>query len=222
MAYGELVVGPETPMPKGYGFLKKGNPFMTSLCRRKVRQAGEKLYVVKAGARPLGLRAPRWTLAHVAAQERATRSRRRAAVRRRDRSEREKFLSALLRRFPAIPPQDLATISRRALKKRSGRVGRSSKLGVAEKAQRAVAAHVRHRYTPYDKIMDGQEDKEEARKAVRLQAHRILRAWAQDPPREPARARHARGSDDGAQNSHHQGSSPSGDSLSLQESDSEE
>lgn len=168
-------------MPKGYGFLRKGNPFMTGLCRRKTLDARKTLYVVANQGKQEGLRAPKWILHQVFSEEKATRERRRGAVERRDAATEDAFATTIKSLFAKIPEQDLSTILRHALRKRSGRVGRTGKLDLDKKAYLAVQAHVRHRHTDYDKITKESKDRNAARDATREEVSRVLIEWASDP-----------------------------------------
>ncbi|PNY27269.1 Uncharacterized protein TCAP_02801 [Tolypocladium capitatum] len=179
----EPTVSRNTPMPNGYGFLEKGNPFMTALCRRKTHASRETLYVVHWQRVPVGLRAPKWILDEVFAEERETRSRRRAAVEKRDGNTEEEFKHAIRRLFPRIPSEEVAKILKRALQKRSGRVGRTGKLDLDDKVRLAVGAHVRHCHTPYDRIINKNRDKVESRKAVHDEISRVLESWGGSPVR---------------------------------------
>ncbi|KAM0525515.1 hypothetical protein ACHAPE_000222 [Trichoderma viride] len=177
----EQTVSPETPMPKGYGFLRKGNPFMTGLCRRKTLDAKKTLYVVVKQGKQEGLRAPKWILHQVFSEEKATRERRRGAVERRDATTEDAFATTIRRLFAKIPEEDLNKILRHALRKRSGRVGRTGKLDLDRKAYLAVQAHIRHRHTDYDKITKASKDRDAARDATRAEVSRVLVEWASDP-----------------------------------------
>jgi hypothetical protein len=165
-------------MPKGYGFLKKGNPFMSGLCRRKTHDARKTLYVVMNQGKQEGLRAPKWILHQVFAEEKATRERRRGAVERRDAATEDVFEKAVWKLFPNIPKQDLTTILKRTLRKRSGRVGRTGKLDLDKKAYLAVQAHIRHCHTDYDKITKATQDRDAARRAIREKVSKLLIEWA--------------------------------------------
>lgn len=163
-------------MPKGYGFLKKGNPFMTALCRRKTHEARKTLYVVMKHGKQEGLRAPKWILHHVFSEEKATRERRRGAVEKRDAATEDAFEKAIRRLFANIPSQDLAIILKRTLRKRSGRVGRTGKLDLDKKAFIAVQAHIRHCHTDYDKLTKA-TDRDAARRAIRDKVSKVLVEW---------------------------------------------
>lgn len=185
----EQIVSPEAPLPKGYGFLKKGNAYLTAQCRRKTREAKKPLFVVMKRSKPEGLRAPKWILAQVFAEERATRDQRKAAVAKKDAVVHDGFESAVSRLYPMIPVSDLATILKRTLKKKSGRVGKSGKLSIDEKAHLAVLAHVRHCHTRYDRLLTSSQrkgkgegqgtaaDKAAARRTVQADIARILAQW---------------------------------------------
>lgn len=168
-------------MPKGYGFLRKGNPFMTGLCRRKTLDAKKTLYVVVKQGKQEGLRAPKWILHQVFSEEKATRERRRGAVERRDAATEDAFAATIKRLFAKIPEEDLNKILRHALRKRSGRVGRTGKLDLDRKAYLAVQAHIRHCHTDYDKITNESKDRDAARDATRGKVSSVLVEWASDP-----------------------------------------
>lgn len=168
-------------MPKGYGFLRKGNPFMTALCRRKTLDAKKTLYVVVKQGKQEGLRAPKWILHQVFSEEKATRERRRGAVEKRDAATEDAFAATIKRLFAKIPEEDLNKILRHALRKRSGRVGRTGKLDLDRKAYLAVQAHIRHRHTDYDEITKVSKDRDAARDATRGEISRVLAEWASDP-----------------------------------------
>ncbi|OAQ99376.1 hypothetical protein LLEC1_04293 [Akanthomyces lecanii] len=177
MAFTEITVSPGAPMPHGYKLLRKGYPFMTALCRRKTLAAGQTLYVVRAGSKTLGLRAPKDIVNEVHSEEHQTRATRRAAVAARDESTRSTFDTALRKRFSEMPAVDREQVLQRALKKRSGRVGRTSKLTMEDKVRLAVAAHVRHMHTDYDRLVRGETSREDARRAVYASVRGVLASW---------------------------------------------
>ncbi|UNI22759.1 hypothetical protein JDV02_008620 [Purpureocillium takamizusanense] len=173
----EPVVSAQEPLPSGYGFLKKGNPFMTGLCRRKTHAAHKTLYVVRNKRKVLGLRAPKWILREVHQEERESRVRRQANVERRDTCMESEFRDAIEQMFPDVPSGEVSKIIKRAMKKKSGRVGRTGKLTLGEKARLAVAAHIRHCHTPYDRILNKSKDRAGARKAVYPQVTELMKEW---------------------------------------------
>lgn len=173
----EPTVHPKSPMPPSYGFLPKGNPYLTSNLRRLTHAAAATLYVVKHKSTTLGLRAPQPILDQVLASESATREKRAVCVRRRDAAAARDLEAAVRAGFPRIPGEDLRAVVGRALVKRSGRVGRTGLLGVDQKARLAVAAHVRHRHTDYGRLVRGPMKRHEARKAIREDMERVLGEW---------------------------------------------
>lgn len=185
----EIETSPSTPVPKGYGFLRKGNPYLTSLCRRETTQAKRTLYVVKDGSAVLGLRAPKWILAKVFQAERETRAKRKDNVQSRDNSAKEKFLQALGEQFPHLPEAEADKVASRAMKKRSGRVGRTGTLNLDTKVRLAVAAHARHGHTDYDERMKRRENREKARKAVHGDILKVMSAWKGDNKQHKAKKR---------------------------------
>lgn len=188
MAREEVAISPRAPRPQGYGFLKKGNPFMTGLCRRKTHAAGKTLYVVASRGKPSGLLAPEGILAEVAAEELQTRDKRSAVVEKRDGVVKNEFEDEILRLYPMIPPGEVPKILARTLKKRSRRVGRTGRLELDEKVRLAVTAHVRHCHTDYDKVVKGCKTKWKARDSTRDEVSRVMVSWGGPlPPTAPSK-----------------------------------
>ena len=172
-------------MPKGYGFLKKGNAYRTGLCRRLTHAEGKTLFVVTEKRTPIGLRAPKSILSKVFEEDRATRETRRAVVEKRDEATQEEFKDAILTQFPRIPEESVATILKHTLKKRSGRVGRTGTLTLDAKARLAVMAHVRHCHTSYDGLLKRKDvSKFQARDKVQADVVRVSREWRGDRGQE--------------------------------------
>ncbi|KAI0390480.1 hypothetical protein F5Y17DRAFT_444489 [Xylariaceae sp. FL0594] len=151
----EPVVHASSLMPAGYVFVKKGNPYMTRHCRQDTQRARKTVYTVVDGKnRPVGIRVPKTIYEAVARSEKETRSQRREAVEKRDDALEKQFRKEILTKFPRVPVEDVPKIVKTAMKKHSGRVGRTGKLELAEKAFLAVQAHVRHTKTTYDTLLN--------------------------------------------------------------------
>lgn len=177
MQKNEVTVSSSTPIPKGYGFLRKGNPFLTSLCRRKTIASKKTLYIVKDKSRIQGLRAPKHILAQVFAEEKQTRGQRQAQVRRKDGTATDSFLKAIQAQFPKIPAPEAEIVASKATKKRSGRVGRTGTLDMDTKVRLAVAAHIRHCHTGYDVMMERGDTRDASRAAVQQTILDKLSEW---------------------------------------------
>lgn len=176
-------------MPKGYGLLKKGNAYRTSLCKRKTIDAKKPLYIVKDRSKVIGVRAPKWVLSQVFAEDRETKDRRRAVVAGRDSHAKAAFEAAIKTQFSEIPDEEVGLVAEKAMKKRSGRVGRASTLSLESKARLAVFAHIRHCHTKYDEVVD-KRGREEARKQVSAEMQRVARYWgANNTIQRPKRTR---------------------------------
>jgi hypothetical protein len=76
-----------------------------------------------------------------------------------------------------MPAESLETIVDHAFLKRSGRVGRTTRMTDEEKANLAVEAHIRHTHTPYESLLHAGKRRHEARGAVRDMVHSIKTAW---------------------------------------------
>ena len=178
----EVEVDIQSPMPKGYGFLRKGNVFKTARCRQWTHEDNKTLYVVKQGNKRVGLRAPRYILAKVCNADNKTKADRQSAVQRKDESAQRHFEEAILQQFPAMPREDVESVVMHTLRKRSGRVGRTGQLAMEQKTKLAVAAHIRHRHTSYDGLMTSGLERHRARGKVGAEVARIQRLWQGKSP----------------------------------------
>jgi hypothetical protein len=89
------------------------------------------------------------------------------------------FTVELKRLFPSCPTAEAQEIVKHACEKYSGRVGRSAdaKDLDPEKIRLAVIAHIRHIHTGYDKFMDMNIPKHEARRLIQAKIQRVLATW---------------------------------------------
>jgi hypothetical protein len=178
MSLGEVNVIASAPMPKGYGFLRKGIRYKTLHCRKLTHEAGKTLYVVLDAKKvQIGIRVPKFILQQVHKQANETLSSRRAATERRDASLLAAASSELHDRFPKIPGDEAEMVLKHGFKKNSGRVGRTSLVPLSQKVVLAVIAHVRHKHTKYNEILERGDERKDARRAVRKQIEMILRRW---------------------------------------------
>ncbi|MEW6048703.1 MAG: DUF2293 domain-containing protein [Bacillota bacterium] len=154
--------------PPGWAFLPRGDAFVT----RKVKEAG--LYWEVVRSRPkrryterLGLLAPQSHIAEAerqAQQTEAARQRRRAASARARESAEQRYRQELERAiiqflsFDAAHADLAQQIARKAAihaaEVGSGRVGRTRKLSLQDKAELAARAYIRHAYTSYERKLD--------------------------------------------------------------------
>ncbi|KAL9108174.1 MAG: hypothetical protein Q9227_007028 [Pyrenula ochraceoflavens] len=81
--------------------------------------------------------------------------------------------------FPNIPDNDLFTIIKTAFRKGKNKVGTANELSLIRRAQLAVVAHIRHVYTPYDKLLRS-GGYHEARSRVEKATLERLVAWRGD------------------------------------------
>ena len=89
------------------------------------------------------------------------------------------FARAIREQYPNCPAGKEAAIAEHACRKYTGRVGRSAaaKEFSEEAIRLAVAAHIRHRHTDYDELLDRYADRQAARREVRDQVSAILENW---------------------------------------------
>lgn len=174
----EPVVRISAPMPEGYVFVPKGNVYVTAKCRKQTQAAERTVYVVlDKNKRTVGLRVPAFVRDTVAGLEAATREDRASAVQKHDASLELKFRRAVKKLFPEAPDGAVPKVVARAMEKRSGRVGRSSKIDIEQKAKMAVVAHIRHCHTDYDKQLRQGGGRWEVRDEIRDQVNEILDSW---------------------------------------------
>jgi hypothetical protein len=81
--------------------------------------------------------------------------------------------------FPHCPPGREREIAEHACLKYSGRVGRSASAKALdeEAVKLAVAAHIRHRETNYDKLLAQGYDRGQARAIIAKPVLRTLESW---------------------------------------------
>lgn len=88
----EPVVRYASPMPKGYSFVRKGNPYITRNCRRQTQESLCTVYaVVDSDKKHIGIRVPTPIYEAVLKSEKLTRPDRQENVRKRDKSIEERF-----------------------------------------------------------------------------------------------------------------------------------
>ena len=157
-------------IPPGWGFLPRGNAFIT----RQVKQGPHWLLKGRVNRKGrytpvLGVYAPAEAIAAAQARAEQTEEQRAPAREksraRRDQAEerhRAEFEEACFQ-FLNLAPQheELARsiarqASERACEKHSGRVGRTSRLALDQKAELAVRSCIRHAHTDYEKYLAGE------------------------------------------------------------------
>ncbi|KAF2467776.1 uncharacterized protein BDR25DRAFT_59551 [Lindgomyces ingoldianus] len=174
----EITVSLKTPMPKGYSFLPKGNQYKTLHCRRLTHEAGKTLFVVEDGRKAVGIRVPKSIFFHVQSLARQTLSSRIAATERRDANLIHQAQAELTILFPKMPKNETEVVLKRAFRKNSGRVGRTTQISMRKKVQLAVIAHIRHVHTQYDQLLDNGMEREDGRKATWKGVQDVLRQWS--------------------------------------------
>lgn len=116
----------------------------------------------------------------------AAKWRERAGRRRAQQEERVAVFAAAIRElFPGCPPGEGDRIARYSCKTRTGRVGCvASRQGyLSEAVELAVVAHLRHRFSSYERLLGEGQTREQAREACRVEVSRLLKLW--EKPRGP-------------------------------------
>lgn len=132
----------------------------------------------------MGLRCPSDIFESVLQLEAATRADREENVIKKDLRDSATARAAVLRLFPRIPESGIDKVVDRAFEKASGRVGRTTLIGLDERVAIAVWAHIRHGHTAYDNMLDRKSkeeshviDKEEVRRQIRPLIKRTFFSW---------------------------------------------
>jgi hypothetical protein len=86
------------------------------------------------------------------------------------------FRADILLQFPAMPPEDVEACAIHATEIGSGRVGRSSM--AKNTTKKAVVAYVRHKYTPYDSLLENGTPRDEARAQILALVTRKVNEWS--------------------------------------------
>ena len=95
----------------------------------------------------------------------------------------DRFAQRVRELFPRCPAGTERAIAQHACLKYSGRVGRSAaaKALDADAVHLAVAAHVRHVETSYDKLLAAGRERHEARRQVQDRVRQVLDEWRNEP-----------------------------------------
>lgn len=93
------------------------------------------------------------------------------------------LIIAVLSRFPRIPYEEIWAIARHATVKRKGRVGRTGRVELEEKAFLATRAHIRHTKTDYDALLKRGTSRGDSRKSTSQRVLDILEEWGPAPAR---------------------------------------
>lgn len=168
-------------LPKDYTLVPKGNVFITKHCRSKTHAINRPVFVVhNYKDQKLGIGVPKGIheqVLNLAAETADTRAR---AVEKKDSALETKTKVELMKQFPKVPKDTVPEILNHMLKKHSGRVGRTS-----EPLQKVVAlgvrAHIRHKYTGYDKLLKEGIDREAARKRIHNVVDAKVQEWGGKP-----------------------------------------
>jgi hypothetical protein len=115
-------------------------------------------------------------------EEQRLRARSRAAIAREraDAKYVEAFAQEIRNAYPGCPISEAEAIAAHACLKYSGRVGRSvaARNFSPDAIALAVAAHVRHRHSPYDELLARGWDRSDARHAVNGVVDEVLQRWS--------------------------------------------
>ena len=104
------------------------------------------------------------------------------AAKRREKADREyvaRFAKAIRDQYPGCPEEDEIEIAAHACEKYSGRVGRSAAAKEFDETAilLAVQAHIRHKHTDYDRLLNRHFTKKQARAEVQGTIVSILAQW---------------------------------------------
>lgn len=165
-------------LPNEYALVRKGNVYITKNCRKLTQEAGQTVYTIQSATKTsIGIAVPTSIYAQVQKLNDETSADRAAAVAKKDATVKDAFEVELLRLFPKAPIANVDLIVKHTLKKRSGRVGQTTKLDLDKVVILAVRAHIRHKLTEYDALLRSGVDREQARKDVQRTIDDVAREW---------------------------------------------
>lgn len=133
---------------------------------------------------PLGIRVSKPIYDIVTTTALQTASDRATAVRQRDVRDQHKAKRVLQATFPRIPARCLDGILKHAFLKGSGRVGRTATRPDKVKATLAVEAHIRHKHTAYERLLEDGVERERAREDVWGLVKEMRDEWAGEKEEE--------------------------------------
>ena len=118
----------------------------------------------------------------------ATAEKRAQTVATKDNRDYQQNLQLLREMFPRMPAKTMEEILGHGFQKGSGRVGRATRLDEEKRIELAVNAHIRHRFTDYEKYLKARRKigkgspcpRTEARQRVVGQVTRIAESWRAD------------------------------------------
>ncbi|KAK2751101.1 hypothetical protein FQN57_000176 [Myotisia sp. PD_48] len=171
------------PQPDDYGFVPKGDVFITRNCRSKTLDLGKPVYTVYSTSTYLqtGIYVPSHVYTAVKQAACATSDARQQAVAQKDARDLRKARLLLEKEFPCMPEPDINAVLNHAFLKGSGRVGRSGTVGSDEnKVRLAVEAHIRHVHTDYDRLIKLGLSREEAREDIWEDVKKIKKSWGKE------------------------------------------
>lgn len=165
-------------LPASYKFIPSGNVYITKNCRALAHEAGRTLYIVRNSKKHIcGIGAPIYICKLVQRLDAETREQRKAAVEKKDTALSKKVKVELLNTFLYIPQERVGQILHHMLKKRSGRVGRSRDIDLRRTVILGAVAHIRHKLTRYDQLLEKGISRAEARIQVQHEIDEVLRTW---------------------------------------------
>ncbi|KAI1463373.1 uncharacterized protein F4812DRAFT_245222 [Daldinia caldariorum] len=182
----ECSVSSEQPMPKGYRFVRRGNAYITRYCRKQAHLEGHIVYVVAEGRKQTGIRVPKSIYLQALENHHLTKDARARNLHKKDTKLETDFRNSILSLFPQIPAKDVTEAIQQTMRKHSGRVGRTTKLDIAERTRLAVRAHIRHRHTDYDELLRRGVQRDRARTQINQMVDKIACEWRGGPRRTPS------------------------------------
>jgi len=135
------------------------------------------VYVVEANNKKLGIRIPKDIFSRVQNLANETLPARKLAIQQRDALLVRSAAAELDNQFPTMPKEDREMVLKHGFKKYSGRVGRTAHIPMPRKVLYAVIAHIRHRHTQYDKLLERGTDRDVARQTIQKKLQNLLRKW---------------------------------------------
>ena len=150
-------------IPDDYGYMRSGNGYATRMVKSLAKERRVPVFIHMRSngnnhSSIVGYYAPGDVVEEVSERAESTEEKRGLDRKRSEERYIGKAKDRLLEMYPSIPVDDLGSVLK-SFKVRSGRVGRAGNIDLNERIIKAATAHVRHRHTQYETMLEKAREK---------------------------------------------------------------
>ncbi|KAI3650607.1 hypothetical protein MP228_004088 [Amoeboaphelidium protococcarum] len=152
------------PVPANYVYFNPGDPYMTRNVKKETLDSGKNFYEEieweRNGMwkRTVAYHCPKSIYEQVKQKRDATQAKRRAAVQKKEESQRAQVWAIFDRMFPRLPEDKREQIYDWSFEKRSGRIGNVQHLPLDKRVLIAVRTHALHNMTDFEERYEDAKD----------------------------------------------------------------